>query len=96
MFNLNPLLVPRFHEDKFHEDKIFYNGTNYSPPRLESRTGLGRGSAIPLLGGVIRGGFLGREISVNPVRKFGRGFKPLPNCIFSNSALSDGDSFLTG
>jgi len=25
----------------------------------------------------------GREISVNPVRKFGRGFKPLPHCIFS-------------
>ena len=31
VFNLNPLPVPRFHEDKFHEDKIFYNGTNYSP-----------------------------------------------------------------
>src|SRR3989304_4334076 len=28
-------------------------------------------------------GSLGREISVNPVRKFGRGFKPLPHCIFS-------------
>ena len=38
----------------------------------------------------------GREISVNPVRKCGRGFKPLPHCIFSNAALSDGDSFLTG
>jgi len=51
---------PRFHEDKFHEDK-------------------------------------GREISVNPVRKFERGFKPLPTLyLFSNSALSDGDSFLTG
>jgi len=37
---------------------------------------------IPLLGGV-RGGFLGREISVNPIRKFGRCFKPLPHCIFS-------------
>jgi len=43
---------------------------------------------IPLLGGV-RGGFLspfyedkGREISVNPVKKFGRGFEPLPHCIF--------------
>src|SRR3989337_1633557 len=50
---------------------------------------------IPLLGGV-RGGFLGREISVHPVRKCGRVFKPLPHYIFSNSALSDGDSFLTG
>jgi len=56
---------------------------------------LRRNSTIPLLGGV-RGGSLGREISANPVRKFGRGFKPLPNCIFSNSALSDGVSFLTG
>ena len=37
---------------------------------------------VPLLGGV-RGGSLGREISVHPVRKFGRGFKPLPHCIFS-------------
>jgi len=55
----------------------------------------GGDSTIPLLGGV-RGGFLGREISVHPVRKFGRGFKPLPHCIFANSALSDGDSFLTG
>ena len=50
---------------------------------------------IPLLGGV-RGGSLGREISANPIRKFGRGFKPLPHSIFTNSALSDGDSFLTG
>ncbi len=25
----------------------------------------------------------GREISMNPVKKFGRGFKPLPHCIFS-------------
>ena len=33
--------------------------------------------------GGIRGGLLGREISVHPVRKFGRGFKPLPHCIFS-------------
>jgi len=38
----------------------------------------------------------GREISVHPVRKFGRGFKPLPNCIFSNPTLSDGATFLTG
>ena len=49
---------------------------------------------IPLLGGV-RGGSLDREISVNPVRKCGRGFKPIPRCIYSNSAISDGDSFLT-
>ena len=37
----------------------------------------------------------GREISVNPVRKFGRGFKPLSHCIFSNSALSDGRRILS-
>ena len=58
---------------------------------------LGGDSTIPLLGGVK--GWVpfpvprfhedkfhedkGREISVNPVRKFGRGFKPLPHCIFS-------------
>src|SRR3989337_3267972 len=41
-------------------------------------------------------GSLGREISVNPVRKFGRGFKPLPHGIFSKlrpfgrSLLSNG------
>src|SRR3972149_5520457 len=56
---------------------------------------VGGDSTISLLGGV-RGGSLCRETSVNPVRKFGRGFKPLPHCIFSNAALSDGDSFLTG
>ena len=36
-------------------------------------------------------------ISVNPVRKFGRGFKPLPNYLMRlYPALTDGAFFLTG
>src|SRR3989337_1252694 len=47
-----------------------------------TRTSFIMAQIIPLLGGVM-GGSLGRESSVNPVRKFGRGLKPLPHCIFS-------------
>ncbi|MDQ1271950.1 MAG: hypothetical protein QG591_580, partial [Planctomycetota bacterium] len=50
---------------------------------------------IPLLGGVIRGGFPDCGILVSSVRRCGRVFMPLPYGIYSNSAISDGDSFLT-